>query len=141
MIRYEIEKMLISGDITAKDIPAYWNEHYEKYLGIKVPDDKRGCLQDVHWSHGSFGYFATYSLGSLYAAQLYAAISEENKSIEKEIATGDNKFLLQWLNSNIYQFGRQYTSEELCKRATGETLNSTHFIRYATEKYTGIYGT
>jgi carboxypeptidase Taq len=141
MIRYEIEKMLISGDITAKDIPAYWNEHYQKYLGVTVSDDKRGCLQDVHWSHGSFGYFATYSLGSLYAAQLYAAISKENKSIEKEISTGDNKFLLQWLNNHVYQLGRQYTSEELCKQATGETLNSTHFIRYATEKYTGIYGT
>ena len=141
MIRYEIEKMLISGDIKANDIPAYWNEQYQKYLGVTVPDDKRGCLQDVHWSHGSFGYFATYSLGSLYAAQLHAAISKENKSVEKEISTGDNKFLLQWLNNHIYQFGRQYTSEELCKQATGETLNSTHFIRYATEKYTGIYGT
>ena len=140
MIRYEIEKMLISGDITAKDIPAYWNEHYEKYLGIKVPNDKSGCLQDVHWSHGSFGYFATYSLGSLYAAQLHAAIIKENDSIEKEIANGDNKFLLQWLNKNIYKYGRQFTSEELCKKATGEALNSTHFISYATEKYTKIYG-
>lgn len=139
MIRYEIEKMLIDGSISTKDIPAYWNEHYEKYLGIKVPDDKRGCLQDVHWSHGSFGYFATYSLGSLYAAQLYAAITGENASIEKEIAAGNNKNLLQWLNKNIHRHARYYTSEELCRKATGETLNSTHFIRYATKKYTAIY--
>jgi carboxypeptidase Taq len=139
MIRYEIEKMLIEGSITAKDIPAYWNEHYKKYLGVIVPDDLRGCLQDVHWSHGSFGYFATYSLGSLYGAQLYAAIIKENDSIEKEIAFGNNKSVLQWLSKNIYQYGRYFTSEELCNKATGETLNSTHFIRYATKKYTDIY--
>ncbi len=141
MIRYEIEKMLIEGSIKTKDIPAYWNEHYKKYLGIIVADDKSGCLQDVHWSHGSFGYFATYSLGSLYAAQLYAAIVKENASIEKEIAEGNNNSLLQWLNKNIYQHGKYYTSEELCFKATGETLNSTHFISYATKKFAHIYNT
>jgi carboxypeptidase Taq len=95
----------------------------------------------VHWSHGSFGYFATYSLGSLYAAQLHAAIIKENSSIEEETAKGNNQLLTDWLSNNIYQHGRYYTSEELCRKATGETLNSTHFIRYATKKYTGIYGT
>lgn len=141
MIRYEIEKMLIDGSISTKDIPAYWNEHYEQYLGVQVPDDKRGCLQDVHWSHGSFGYFATYSLGSLYAAQLYAAIIKENASIEKEIAAGNNMPVLHWLRKNVHPFGRNYTSEELCQKATGETLNSTHFINYATKKYGDIYQT
>ena len=139
MIRYEIEKMLIEGSIATKDIPAYWNEHYEQYLGVKVPDDKRGCLQDVHWSHGSFGYFATYSLGSLYAAQLYAAIVKGNASIEMEIATGNNSNVLHWLKKNVYPYGRYYTSEELCRKATGDTLNSTHFINYATKKYSNIY--
>ena len=141
MIRYEIEKMLIDGSISTKDIPAYWNEHYEQYLGIKVPDDKRGCLQDVHWSHGSFGYFATYSLGSLYAAQLYAAIAAENDSLEKELAKGNNEPVLHWLKKNIYPYGRYHTSEQLCQKATGETLNSTHFINYATKKYGDIYQT
>jgi carboxypeptidase Taq len=139
MIRYEIEKMLIEGTINAKDIPAYWNEHYEKYLGIKVPDDKRGCLQDVHWSHGSFGYFATYSLGSLYAAQLYEAAGGRDGSLEQQLAMGNNRDLLQWLRQHIHRFGRYYTSEELCKNATGETLNSSYFINYATKKYNGIY--
>ncbi len=139
MIRYEIEKMLIEGSIKTKDIPAYWNEHYEKFLGIKVPDDKRGCLQDVHWSHGSFGYFATYSLGSLYAAQLYAAAKSQNNNLEKDIAAGNNMNLLQWLRQHIHQFGRYYTSEELCKRATGELLNSNHFMTYATKKFNHIY--
>ncbi|MEO7308702.1 MAG: carboxypeptidase M32 [Ferruginibacter sp.] len=139
MIRYDIEKMLIDGSIKTKDIPAYWNEHYEKYLGIKVPDDKRGCLQDVHWSHGSFGYFATYSLGSLYAAQLYAAYGRQNGSFEQELASGNNEGLLQWLRQQIHRHGRYYTSEALCSSATGETLNSNYFIDYASKKYNAIY--
>lgn len=139
MIRYELEKLLISGDIKTKDIPLYWNEQYQKYLDVKVPDDKRGCLQDVHWSHGSFGYFATYSLGSLYAAQLYAAIKEEKASLEKEIASGNTDSLLNWLRQNIHQYGRQFTAAELCRNATGENLNPDSFINYATKKYNTVY--
>ena len=139
MIRYEIEKQLIAGSLQAKDIPAAWNESYNKYLGVKVPDDKHGCLQDVHWSHGSFGYFATYSIGSLYAAQLYAAILKENPALPTDIANGKNDVILQWLQQHIYNYGRYYTSEELCKEATGETLNSQYFIDYVTKKYTDIY--
>lgn len=139
MIRYEIEKMLIAGDIDTKDIPAYWNEHYQKYLGITVPDDRRGCLQDIHWSHGSFGYFATYSLGSLYAAQLYAAIGRSDLSLENKIAEGDNNPVHRWLKDNIYKPSRYFLSEELCRQATGETLQSKYFIHYATKKYNDIY--
>ena len=139
MIRYEIEKMLIGGTIQTKDIPAYWNEHYQKYLGVTVPDDKRGCLQDIHWSHGSFGYFATYSLGSMYATQLYAAIDRENPSLQKDLASGNNSVVQKWLKNNIYQHGRYFSSEDLCKKATGETLQSRYFINYATKKYNHIY--
>ncbi|MGG9972706.1 carboxypeptidase M32 [Ferruginibacter sp. SUN002] len=139
MIRYEIEKMLIEGSISTKDIPAYWNEHYKKYLGVTVPDDKKGCLQDIHWSHGSFGYFATYSLGSMYAAQLYAAIERENVSLEKDISEGNNNVVLNWLRKNIHQSGRFYLSETLCKEATNESLNPAYFINYATKKYNTIY--
>jgi carboxypeptidase Taq len=139
MIRYEIEKMLIEGSISTKDIPAYWNEHYQKYLGVTVPDDKRGCLQDIHWSHGSFGYFATYSLGSMYAAQLYATIEKENESVNKEVAEGNTGYILCWLRKNIHQYGRLYTSEELCKTITGQPLNTKFFIDYASKKFNGIY--
>ncbi len=139
MIRYEIEKMLIEGSIKTADIPAYWNEHYEKYLGIKVPDDKQGCLQDVHWSHGSFGYFATYSLGSLYAAQFYEKCNHQNPSLEKELTLGNSSNLLYWLRQQIHGHGRYYTSAELCKNVTGETLNSKYFMDYANKKYGGIY--
>jgi len=140
MIRYEIEKMLIAGTLATKDIPAYWNELYARYLGVTVPNDKLGCLQDVHWSHGSFGYFATYSLGSLYAAQFYNTISKNNPSLETETGSGDHASLLQWLRENIHQYGRFYPSEELCKKATGETLSSRYFMEYATKKFSGIYG-
>jgi carboxypeptidase Taq len=139
MIRYEIEKQLIAGEISAKDIPALWNESYKKYLGLIVPDDKQGCLQDVHWSHGSFGYFATYSIGSLYAAQLYAAICRQHTSVEEELVLGKNEKILQWLQQHIYKFGRYYTSEELCSNATGEPLNSRYFFEYAAKKYAGVY--
>ncbi len=139
MIRYEIEKLLLEGSIQTADIPAYWNEHYQKYLGVKAPDDKQGCLQDVHWSHGSFGYFATYSIGSLYAAQLFAAIERSNPDLKEQISNGNNLIVLDWLKQHIYPFGRYYNSEELCKKATGENLNSQYFIDYATKKYSDIY--
>jgi carboxypeptidase Taq len=139
MIRYQLEKMLIEGTVKTHDIPVIWNELYQKQLGIKIADDKTGCLQDVHWSHGSFGYFATYSLGSLYAAQLHAAITMQNASVVKETAAGNTNSIWQWLQKNIYASGKYHTSEMLCKAATGETLNSNHFIRYAHEKYKNIY--
>ena len=139
MIRYEIEKMLIEGSIAAKDIPACWNEKYKKYLGVTVPDDKQGCLQDVHWSHGSFGYFATYSIGSLYAAQIYSAISSEISFLNTDISVGNLQPVLDWLKLHIYDYGRFYNSEELCEKATGQKLNAQHFINYATAKFQNIY--
>jgi carboxypeptidase Taq len=139
MIRYEIEKMLIEGSLQTKDIPTCWNEMYQKYLGIKVPDDNRGCLQDIHWSHGSFGYFATYSLGSLYGAQLYSTIEKQYPTISEDLSNGKINTIQEWLQKEIYCNGRFYSSEELCKKATGESLQSSHFIEYATKKFSEIY--
>ncbi len=137
MIRYELEKKLIEGSLETKDIPAYWNELYKSYLGVDVPDDRNGCLQDVHWSHGSFGYFATYSLGSLYAAQFYAAIQRQIPSVIS--GEGDTLEVLTWLRQHIHRFGRYHTSEDLCRQATGEPLRIQYFIDYATEKFSDIY--
>ncbi|WP_276485191.1 carboxypeptidase M32 [Paraflavitalea pollutisoli] len=139
MIRYELEKQLIGGNLATNDIPAFWNEQYARYLGVTVPDDKRGCLQDVHWSHGSFGYFPTYSLGSFYAAQIYRKASESIKDIDNQIKNGNTTELLQWLRSGIHQYGRMYTSEELGQRVTGETLKIDHFLQYILDKYRDIY--
>lgn len=138
-IRYEIEKKLIEGSLKTSDIPVFWNEQYQKHLGIKVPDDKRGCLQDVHWSHGSFGYFPTYSLGSFYAAQFYATADRELNGLEGRLEKGDTSMLLQWLRTRIHQKGRFHTSESLCKEVTGEGLEVSYFISYLLEKYVSIY--
>ena len=138
MIRYELEKSLIDGTLTTADIPAYWNRRYADYLGITVPDDKRGCLQDVHWSHGSFGYFPTYSLGSFYAAQLFIAAANQNGSIKENIDKGDTASLLSWLRQNIHRYGKSLTSEELCQQATGKTLDIKYFLDYLLDKYNKI---
>ncbi len=139
MIRYEIEKNLIEGNLQAKDIPAVWNELYENYLGIKVPDDKNGCLQDVHWSHGSFGYFATYSIGSLYAAQFWKTMGNDHPALRHDIQRGSTHLAHQWLQKHIYPYGRYYNSASLCKKATGEILNPDYFIAYAKQKFSDIY--
>jgi carboxypeptidase Taq len=133
-IRYTLEKDVIAGTIAVKDIPAYWNELYAKYLGIRVPDDKQGCLQDVHWSHGSFGYFPTYSLGSFYAAQFWEQCKLDVPGIENQLSQGDSAPLLNWLRLKIHQHGKLFTSEELCERVTGKALDSNLFIQYLRNK-------
>jgi carboxypeptidase Taq len=133
-IRYTLEKQIIGKSVPVKDIPAYWDELYKKYLDISVPDDKRGCLQDVHWSHGSFGYFPTYSLGSFYAAQFWQQCKLEIPGIEEKIARGQTLVLLEWLRNKIHIHGKTYTSEELCKKVTGKALDSNLFIEYLRDK-------
>lgn len=135
MIRYEIEKKLFEGNLKASEIPELWNSLYKSYLGMDVPDDRTGCLQDVHWSHGSFGYFPTYSLGSLYAAQFYNSILKTNTSLENEIAACNFNSIHSWAKQHIYKYGRFYTSEELCLNCTGETLNPEYFLKYVKHKF------
>jgi carboxypeptidase Taq len=139
VIRYEIEKMLINGELSTADIPACWNEQYKKWLGVNVPDDRRGCLQDVHWSHGSFGYFPTYSLGSFYAAQFFSAANRTDRQLVPKMEKGDTSGLLSWLRQRIHASGRTFNSEEICKNATGETLNVQYFLDYLLDKYGKIY--
>jgi carboxypeptidase Taq len=139
MIRYELEKSLVDGSLAVNDIPGWWKEKYRDWLGVDVPDDKRGCLQDVHWSHGSFGYFATYSLGSFYAAQLYKAAEDQDDKIKTALREGETTPLLGWLRHSVHRHGRRYRSEELCRQATGETLDIRHFLAYLFDKYRNIY--
>lgn len=140
MIRYELEKKLISGELATKDLREAWNDMYKTYLDIQPVDDKSGVLQDIHWSHGSFGYFPTYSLGSFYAAQFFKTASKEIPDLEKNIASGELSRLLGWLRQNIHQTGRRYYAEDLCERVTGEKLNFKYFLDYAYQKYGAIYG-
>ena len=139
MIRYGIEKSLLEGNIQAKDLSAVWNESYQKYLGLTPPDDKSGVLQDVHWSHGSFGYFPTYSLGSFYAAQFFEQGQKEVPGLAEGIEQGNMQPLLEWLREKVHVHGRKYRSHELCKLVTGRGLDFSSFMRYAENKYSGIY--
>ena len=138
-IRYALEKGLLEGSLHTTDIPHFWNEQYKNLLNVTVPDAKQGCLQDVHWGHGSFGYFPTYSLGSFYAAQLFAQATITNPALETEIATGNLQPLLQWLRTHIHSQGRYYTSEELCRQVTGQPLKVQYFMQYLLQKFTPIY--
>lgn len=138
-IRYELEKKLLDKSLSTNDIPAFWNENYKNLLGVNVPDDKKGCLQDVHWSHGSFGYFPTYSLGSFYAAQFYATAKQQIPNLEQEIENGNTSSLLNWLRQNIHQKGRFHTSEELCKEVTGSALEVNYLVDHLLHKYLSIY--
>lgn len=140
LIRYEIEKALIEGTLDPKDLAIAWNDLYKKYLGITPKDDKTGVLQDVHWSHGSFGYFPTYTLGSFYAAQFFAQANKEIPGMQTKTATRDFRELLQWLRMKIHRHGRYYNSEDLCQLVTGEKLNVGYFMSYIQEKYADVYG-
>lgn len=139
MIRYTIEKSLISGHLTTGELPGAWRDMYQEYLGVQVPDDRRGVLQDVHWSHGSFGYFPTYSLGSFYAAQFYRAACRDIPALDVQISQGQLQGLLGWLRQNIHSHGRIYAAEELCEKVTGEKLQFRYFMDYVRTKYGELY--
>ncbi len=140
MIRYEIEKQIFEDKLKVNDLPDYWNAKYKEYLNIDVPNDAQGVLQDVHWSHGSFGYFPTYSLGSFYAAQFFHQAQKEMPTLLTEIENGNTHNLLNWLREKIHKHGKFYTAQELCIQVTGEKLNFTHFMHYAATKYGAMYG-
>ncbi|MCC6676778.1 MAG: carboxypeptidase M32 [Phycisphaerales bacterium] len=140
MLRFEIERGLISGSLKVKDLPGEWNHRFHDYLGIKVPDDRRGCLQDVHWSFGLFGYFPTYTLGNLYAAQFWEKINSDIKDLPKQIGKGEFGTLKSWLNKNIHAHGRQYRAGDLCQRITGKPLGADPLLRHLEGKLGPIYG-
>lgn len=140
MIRFEIERALLAGSLKVADVPGEWNKRYQEYLGIKVPDDRRGCLQDVHWSFGLIGYFPTYTLGNLYAAQFWDKINADIPDLSKQIAKGKFLALRDWLNENIHRHGRRYRAAELCKKVTGKELSAEPLLRQLTEKAEAVYG-
>lgn len=139
LIRYEIEKELIAGNIEVEELPAIWNKKYKDYLNIDVPSDSKGVLQDIHWSHGSFGYFPTYSIGSFYAAQFFNQAKKEMPSLEKDIENGNLIPLLNWLREKIHIHGRLFAANDLCEKITGEKLNFKYFLEYAKIKYSNLY--
>lgn len=140
MLRFDLERAMLRGDLAVDDLPDAWNERMKNDLGLDVPDHARGCLQDIHWSMGAIGYFPTYTLGSVYAAQLWSAMKKAMPTVEAEIEAGDFNNALGWLRQNIHSKGRQIPAETLCRQLTGEPLNHEPLIDYLHEKLGGIYG-
>ncbi len=139
ILRFEIEKALIEGEIGVDDLPRIWNSKMKELLMLDVPDDSLGVLQDVHWSGGMIGYFPTYSLGNLYSAQFFAAARRDIPTLDDEMARGEFGRLLTWLREKIHVHGKMYSAQELVKNATGEKLNSKYFADYISRKYGEIY--
>jgi carboxypeptidase Taq len=140
MLRFQIERAIISGQLGINDIPGEWNSLFEQYLGLKVSEDRHGCLQDVHWSFGAFGYFPTYTLGNLYAGQLWEAINEQIPDLQSQLALGEFGPLKAWLNENIHRHGKRYRAEELCRMITGAPLSADPLLRHLEGKLRPIYG-
>ncbi len=139
IVRFEIERDLIRGDLAVEDVPEVWNDKYEEYLGIRPETDAEGCLQDIHWSHGNFGYFPTYSLGSVMAAQLFAAAEDGIDDVDAAVADGEFDPLHEWLSANVHRHGSRYETNELVEHATGEPFTADAFIEYVESKYGALY--
>jgi len=139
ILRFEIERDLIRGDLDAAEVPGVWNDRMDEYLGVRPEDDAEGCLQDIHWSHGAFGYFPTYSLGSMLAAQLFAAAERDLGDLDSDVETGEFDRIHGWLRENVHRHGCRYTTPDLVREATGEELTAEYFLAYAREKYGDLY--
>ncbi|WP_224270234.1 carboxypeptidase M32 [Haloprofundus salinisoli] len=139
IVRFEIERLLISGEIEVDEVPEVWNDKYEEYLGVRPDTDSEGCLQDIHWSHGNFGYFPTYSLGSVMAAQLFATAEETIDDLEGQIRDGEFDDLHEWLTENVHSHGQRYETNDLVVEATGENFVADYFLDYVTKKYGELY--
>jgi carboxypeptidase Taq len=140
MIRYELEKALFDGSLAVKDLPEAWNNKYEAYLGVKPTHDGEGVLQDVHWAGGAFGYFPSYTLGNLYAAQFLHKLQLDHPNLNDRIAAGDLTVIQTWLKNHIHQFGKSKSPSELIVDVTGESLNPIYFITYLQEKFSALGG-
>ncbi len=140
LLRFEIERALIKGDIKAADAAAEWNSRFKKYFSIDVDSDSNGCLQDVHWSSGLFGYFPTYCLGNIYAAQFFAKAKQDIPDLDKKFESGDFLTLREWLRVNVHQEGKRYRANDLCKKITGVGLSHKPMMDYMNKKFGEIYG-
>jgi carboxypeptidase Taq len=140
LLRFELERALLNGDVKVKDIPGEWNSRFEKYFGIKVDKDSHGCLQDVHWPAGLIGYFPTYTLGNLNSAQFFAKAKKDIPDLMKQFERGDFSGLLAWLRKNIHQNGSRYRAKVLVEKVTGQPLSHKPLMDYMTSKFGEIYG-
>ncbi|KAF9934099.1 hypothetical protein FBU30_003380 [Linnemannia zychae] len=140
ILRYEIEKALVEGDIQVADVPALWNAKMKEYLDLEVTEDRIGCLQDTHWAVGLIGYFPTYTLGSIYAVQIFGTAKEAIPNLDEHLAKGEFHVLKEWLNKNVHEQGSlKESGDDLIFDLTGKHLDSSLYVKYLTDKYTAIY--
>lgn len=139
VLRFELEKKLYSGELAVRDLPAAWRQASIELVGLEPQNDREGVLQDVHWSDGAFGYFPSYCLGNMIAAQLWERVQALRPEIEAEFARGDFSWLLAWLRENVHQHGRKYSALELVRRVTGEELGPKALVRYLKNRYGSLY--
>jgi carboxypeptidase Taq len=140
MVRFEVEQSLMDGGLKPLDVPEAWNAKMRDYLRIAPPDDRRGCLQDVHWSAGLIGYFPTYTLGNLGAAQLFAAARNELGDLDRAFANGEYRPLLDWLRDRVHRHGMRFKPAELIERAASRPLAADEFMTSLEAKYVTLYG-
>ncbi|HEY3291596.1 MAG TPA: carboxypeptidase M32 [Anaerolineae bacterium] len=140
MVRFELELELIEGKLKVHDLPEAWNARYHEYLGITPPNNAVGVLQDTHWSIGLIGYFATYTLGNLASVQFFEKAEADIPDLREHIRSGDFAPLLHWLRTNIHQYGRKYTPDQLIRRVTGKPLSARPYLAYLKKKYSRLYG-
>ena len=140
LVRFEIERDLVRGDLDVSEVPQVWNDKMAAYLGIRPENDAEGCLQDIHWTYGNFGYFPTYSLGSVLATQLFAAAERDLGPLDDRIEAGEFDPLADWLTEHVHRHGSRFTTPDLIEAATGEALTADYFLDYVHEKYGDLYG-
>lgn len=140
MLRFDLERAMLRGDLPVRDLPVAWNERVRLDLGLEVPEDRVGVLQDIHWSLGAMAYFPTYTLGNLYAAQLWETIREQLPELDDRMRAGDFSVLLSWLRENVHRHGQRFRAPELCERITGRPLSHEPLLRYLEAKVRPLYG-
>jgi carboxypeptidase Taq len=140
MLRFDLERRLISNQLAVSEVPQAWNDGMKSLLGVTPPNDAQGCLQDIHWSIATYGYFPTYQLGNLYAAQFFEAALRDMPNLWDQIAGGDLLPLREWLRDKIHKHGRRYLAGELVQVVTGKPLTSRPFLSYLKDKYEPLYG-
>ena len=135
ILRFELEQDIINGRVDLRDLPRVWNERMHEYLGVEVPDDAHGVLQDVHWSAGSIGYFSTYLLGTVMSVQIWEKVREDVPDLEDQVERGEFGALRDWLGENVHRHGRKFSPQETLKKATGQTLDAKPYLAYLRAKY------
>lgn len=140
ILRFELEQEILAGSIALKDLPEAWNARMKDYLGIDVPDDRRGVLQDVHWSGGSMGYFPTYSLGNVISLQIWEKVRDAIPDLDDQFEQGEFGALRDWLRDNVHRYGRKFTPQETLERATGSSLEAGPYLRYLKDKVGELSG-